>query len=196
MRIAAPANKPHGFRRDLYELRNMKVKDFMTPAPVYSCGQDTSLPEAASMMKEANCGMLPVLSRNNKVIGIITDRDICLALAGTYGRDLYNRRIGDICDGEVYSVDPEHEMEDALRIMRTRKVNRLPVMDEEGRLAGILSVNDMLLRVVELAGEGRRADTGDGGEETLYSTLGFLVRRDSSIPDLGQRNNENSFEVI
>lgn len=168
----------------------MKIKDFMSPSPVYSCGQDTSLPEAAKIMRDANCGMLPVLSRNNKVIGIITDRDICLALAGTYGRDLYKRRIGDISDGEVYSVGPEDNMEDALRIMRTRGVSRVPVLNEDGHLAGILSVNDILLRVVELDKKG-----DDKSEyETLFRTLSSLIRRNDSAPGMKQKN-DNSFEV-
>lgn len=172
----------------------MKVKDFMSYPPVYTCGQDTSLPEAAKIMKDANCGMLPVLSRNNKVIGIITDRDICLALAGTYGRDLYKRRIGDISDGEVYSVGPEDNVEEALRIMRTRSVSRVPVLNEDGHLAGVLSVNDILLRVVEFDKNGNGLKDNKGEYETLFGALSALIRRDDRVPDMKQKN-DNSFEV-
>lgn len=172
----------------------MKVKEFMIHPPVYSCGQDTSLPEAAKIMKDANCGMLPVLSRYNKVIGVITDRDICLALAGTYGRDLYKRRIGDISDGEVYSIGAEEDIEDALVIMRTRGVSRVPVLSEDGCLAGILSVNDILLRIVEFDKNGKSEGQDSDGYEALYRTLSSLIRRDDTVPGMKQKN-DNSFEV-
>jgi len=58
----------------------MKVKDFMN-SPVQCCGPDTNLAAAAGMMWDSDCGILPVVDREGKVIGLITDRDICMAVA-------------------------------------------------------------------------------------------------------------------
>lgn len=127
----------------------MKVRDVMTGG-VKSCGPDTNLAAAAMIMWESDCGAVPVLDDAGKVIGMITDRDICMAVV-TKGREASRIAVGEVITGDVFSCRPEDDLSDALKTMRNERVRRLPVVDGDGELRGILSVNDVLLRA-EVAG--------------------------------------------
>ncbi len=120
----------------------MKVKDAMTGSPVY-CTPRTNLGEAAALMWSRDCGILPVVDAEHKVIGVVTDRDLFLAL-GTR-----NRLAGELTVGEVVPAKPflcacEDEIHTALDTMARNKVRRLPVANVEGRLEGILSMDDLV----------------------------------------------------
>ena len=122
----------------------MKVKDIMTGSPIY-CTAKTNLGEAAALMWSRDCGILPVVDGERKVIGVVTDRDMFLAL-GTR-----NRLAGDITVGEVAPAKPflcgsEDDIHTALATMARQKVRRLPVVNPEGRLEGILSMDDVIVR--------------------------------------------------
>ena len=121
----------------------MKVKDIMTVDPRV-CDLNESLAEAARTMWDADCGVLPVLKDGREVVGLITDRDICMAMAM---RDANPAAISaeEVLSGEVYSVAPEDEIHKALEVMQEHQVHRLPVISPEGELAGILSMNDIVL---------------------------------------------------
>lgn len=98
-----------------------------------------------------------------KVVGMITDRDICMAVAIPPHRDPSTIRAGDIITGQVYWCSPESDIHWALSIMQQRGVRRLPVI-EDGKLVGILSMNDVAIH----AGEGRKAELSNYDvEETL-----------------------------
>jgi CBS domain-containing protein len=93
------------------------------------------------------CGAVPVLDPEERVAGIITDRDVCFAVSGS------DRPASDIRAKELvararslYTCGPDDEVKDALRLMRDKRVRRLPVVDVEGRLLGILSLTDAILR--------------------------------------------------
>jgi len=122
----------------------MKVKDVMTSSPIY-CSAKTNLGEAAALMWSRDCGILPVVDGERKVIGVVTDRDMFLAL-GTR-----SRLAGDITVGEVVPAKPfvcvsDDEIHTALATMARYKVRRLPVVNPEGRLEGILSMDDVITR--------------------------------------------------
>ena len=128
----------------------MKVKDAMTGSPVY-CTPKTNLGEAAALMWSRDCGILPVVDAGRKVIGVVTDRDMFLAL-GTR-----NRLAGEITVGEVSPAKPvlcsmEDEVHAALETMARHKVRRLPVTDAEGRLEGVLSMDDLVVHASPRAG--------------------------------------------
>jgi CBS domain-containing protein len=120
----------------------MKVKEIMTPAPK-AIWLTESLADAAKMMWENDCGVLPVI-KDSQVIGMITDRDICMA---TTMRDSHPSAISieEVMTGDVYGVDPEETVEHALQTMQEFQVHRLPVINPEGELEGILSMNDVVL---------------------------------------------------
>jgi len=127
----------------------MKVKEIMTSSPVV-CDLNESLAEAAKTMWESDCGVLPVLKDGKEVVGLITDRDICMALAM---RDCNSAAVSaeEIITGNVYSVKPEDEIQDALLLMQQHQVRRLPVVNPEGQLEGMLSFNDIVLEAKEKA---------------------------------------------
>jgi CBS domain-containing protein len=123
----------------------MKVQDVMT-YDVQTCRPETNLADAAMRMWRNDCGVLPVIADGAKVVGMITDRDICMASA-TKHRDPANIRVGEVASGKVYSCSPDTEIHEALKIMQRKQVRRLPIISpEDGRLKGILSMNDVALK--------------------------------------------------
>jgi len=121
----------------------MKVKEIMTPH-VEAIWLTESLADAAELMWKNDCGVLPVIKDGRKVIGLITDRDICMAAVM---RDSKPSAVSieEVMTGQVYSVDPEDNVDQALEAMQEHKVRRLPVVNAEGELEGILSMNDVVL---------------------------------------------------
>lgn len=123
----------------------MKVEDVMTK-DVQTCRPETNLADAAMRMWRNDCGVLPVVADGEKVIGMITDRDICMA-AATKHRDAASIRVGEVTAGKVYGCSPDIDIHQALKIMREKQVRRLPIFrTEDGKLAGILSLNDIALK--------------------------------------------------
>jgi len=96
-------------------------------------------------MWNANCGCLPVLSADGKVSGVVTDRDICVAL-GTRNRVASDVTVGEVMSDKLYSCAPEDEIHLALQTFRDAKVRRLLVVGRDGSLVGVLSMDDILLR--------------------------------------------------
>jgi CBS domain-containing protein len=133
----------------------MKVKEVMMGTP-YTCRRETNLGEAAELMWKGNCGFLPITGADNKVCGVITDRDICIAL-GTRNKRAGEVAVGEVTKGKLYACSPEDEIHLALLTMQEGKVRRLPVVDSDGRAAGVLSMDDVLLRA-EPSGSGKIAE--------------------------------------
>lgn len=129
----------------------MKVKDMMT-SPVQYCGPDTNLAAAAMKMWDSDCGVLPVVDSEGKVIGIITDRDICMA-AATRHRDVAEFSVWETIAGNVYACSPDDDVRNALKTMAEHRVRRLPVVNDDGLLLGILCMNDLILQAQESKGK-------------------------------------------
>jgi uncharacterized protein (DUF2267 family)/CBS domain-containing protein len=123
----------------------MKVKEVMTKK-VKTCTPETDLAAVAETMWRRDCGMLPVVEDGGKVVGIITDRDVCIA-AGCRRRDPATIPVNEVIMGEVFSCSPEEDVREALQIMRQNQVRRLPVIDSAGKLRGLLSMNDLAIKV-------------------------------------------------
>jgi CBS domain-containing protein len=96
-----------------------------------------------------DCGVIPVVD-NGQVVGVITDRDICIA-AGSKNREPSMVTVSEVMTRRVYSCPPDAEIRDALRIMREKQVRRLPVIDAKGKLCGILSLNDVAIKARDAA---------------------------------------------
>lgn len=129
----------------------MKVKDVMTPNAT-AIWLTESLADAAKLMWENDCGVLPIIKDGRKVIGMITDRDICMG-AAMRDRSPSGISVEEVMTGEVFAVNPEDSLDEALLTMQEHKIRRLPVVSSEGELEGILSMNDVLLRARSLDGE-------------------------------------------
>jgi CBS domain-containing protein len=122
----------------------MKVKEVMTATPYY-CQSDTNLGSATELMWNANCGFLPVAGTDGKIVGVVTDRDICVAL-GTRNRLSGDVTVGEVMSGKVHSCEPEDDIHIALQTMKEGKVRRLLVIAKNGTLVGVISTDDLLLR--------------------------------------------------
>ena len=125
----------------------MKVKEVMSTNPKV-CTLGDNLSAAAGLMWEHDCGILPVVAEGGKVVGLITDRDICMA-ANLKNERLSNLAVEDVISGDVYACKPEENIRSALKIMQENRVRRLPVIATDGTLQGILSMNDLVLKADE-----------------------------------------------
>ena len=125
----------------------MKVEELMT-RETQTCTPETNLVAAAMRMWEGDCGTLPVLTDGGRVVGMITDRDICIA-AATKHRAPAEIAVSEAMTGKVYACAPDADVHDALKTMRQERIHRLPVVDAEGKLRGILSMNDVVLKAEE-----------------------------------------------
>lgn len=123
----------------------MRVKELMTATP-YCCQPETNLGAATELMWNGNCGFLPVVGSDGKVFGVVTDRDICIAL-GTRNRLPGEIKVSEVITSQkLFYCCPDDDVHLALQAMQTGRVRRLPVITHEGALAGIVSMDDILLK--------------------------------------------------
>lgn len=121
----------------------MRVQDLFTKSPL-TCTPDTNLATAAGSMWEGDCGILPVVDPAGKVAGVITDRDICIAL-GTRNVPASAVLVREVTTGKLHTCRPQDDVREALRTMAARNVRRLIVVDDKGGLLGVLSMHDVLM---------------------------------------------------
>ncbi len=122
----------------------MKVQNIMA-TNVASCSPDTNLAAAAGLLWEYDCGSLPVVDGEGKVIGVVTDRDLCMA-AATKNRLASEIPVREVMTGAVHACHPNDDVKSGIKTMKNEKVLRLPVVDDDGRLQGILSMNDIMIQ--------------------------------------------------
>ena len=115
------------------------IRELMTPNPVVLPGT-ASVHEAARAMRGAEIGDVIVLE-HNQVCGIVTDRDIVVRLVAE-ARDPASTTLADLCSHALVTVRPTDTIEDAVRLMRTHAIRRLPVV-EGGQAVGIVSLGDL-----------------------------------------------------
>jgi CBS domain-containing protein len=120
----------------------MKVRDVMTTDVGY-CQPDTTLANAAMIMWQRDCGVVPVVNEQKQVVGMITDRDICIAVT-MQNRLASEIQVSEIISSKVKSCQPNDDLEDALKTMKKRQLRRLPVTTKDGVLLGIISIGDLL----------------------------------------------------
>jgi len=123
----------------------MKISEVMTPE-VAVVGPDDSMQEAAILMDRLDTGVLPV-GDGDAVIGIVTDRDIVIRGVAA-GKDL-GTGVRDLMTAEVEHCFADDEVEQVARLMAERQVRRLPVLDRERRLVGIVSLGDLAVEAGE-----------------------------------------------
>ena len=139
----------------------MKVQDIMVQ-DARSCRPETNLAEASFLMWENDCGALPVLEAGGKVVGMITDRDIAIAV-GTRNQVPSEITVYEVKPNprELYTCAPEDDIHAALKTMREQGVRRLPVVNS-GQLRGILCLNEIALNA---------SKRGDISYEDVVDTL-------------------------
>jgi CBS domain-containing protein len=122
----------------------MKVKDVMTPN-VRTCFVSDNLATATQLMWEHDCGCAPVLNEHARVVGMVTDRDICMAVF-FQGAPLSEIKVSKVMSRQLFVCTSDDDLSAAERIMCEKKVRRLPVLDKQARLVGLLSLSDIARR--------------------------------------------------
>lgn len=120
----------------------MRIRDVMT-RDVATCRPEATLGTVASLMWERDCGAIPVVDERGAPKGIITDRDICMAVA-TRGRRPDEIQVKDVISGDVATCPAHEGIDEALEVMARERVRRLPIVDEDGHIAGMLSMSDLI----------------------------------------------------
>jgi CBS-domain-containing membrane protein len=117
-----------------------KVTDSMSSNPC-SIDADKSVAYAAKMMKDEDVGLAPIVE-GERLVGTVTDRDIAIRAVAA-GKDPETTKVKEIAKREVVTIDPGMELDEALRLMAEHQVRRLPVIEEDGRLVGVLAQADV-----------------------------------------------------
>jgi len=143
----------------------MNVSDLMTQA-VQSCGPNDNLQRAMQIMWERDCGIVPIVDDDGKVVGMITDRDVAVA-AYTQGRPLWQIAVSNAMAKQVHGVRESDSLEAVETLMRRVRVRRVPVLDGDGRLKGILSMNDLARHAHRSIGRKANGLSGDSVVQTM-----------------------------
>jgi CBS domain-containing protein len=154
--------------------KKVTVKDPMT-TNVRSCRADADLASVAKITWDCDCGTLPVVNEERKVTGMITARDICIA-AATRSTAPANIRVRDVTSGHVHTCFSEDDVSIVLRTMKEWRVRRLPVLDRQGRLVGIVSLNDLVARA------DRRSGANVPGDEFLATLKSICEHSATAVP--------------
>jgi CBS domain-containing protein len=118
-----------------------KIAEVMTERPRAVTPQ-TSVREAARLMEEEDVGALPVVEEGARLVGIVTDRDVALRVVGR-GLDPDATRVGEVASADLVALTPEHDLDEALRLMAHQQVRRLPIVVRENELVGMLAQADI-----------------------------------------------------
>jgi CBS domain-containing protein len=129
----------------------MKVREIVT-SEVKLAHTGMTVLEAAQLMADADVGGLPIV-QDDDIVGFVTDRDIVLRVVAP-GLDLRNTTIGDVMTKGVHTLTADQDIQEAAETMREKAVRRMIVTNEEGKIAGILSLGDLATR------SGAEVDTG------------------------------------
>lgn len=157
----------------------MKIERIMTHK-VSACNQNDSLNTAAQLMWENDCGCVPVISANGSgaVVGMLTDRDICMA-AYTQGKTLIQLPVTAAMSKKVITCKPSDDIRHAEALMRDNRIRRLPVVDDNGKLVGIVSFND----IAREAEAERRSGAREVSSPEVVETLAVICApRSEGVP--------------
>ncbi len=121
----------------------MDLTSVMTPNPA-TCSPDSSLREVALLMVQNDCGEIPVVDPSQRLLGVLTDRDIVVR-AVAKSLDTNTVRVSEIMTAPVTSVTVDAGLSDVIQVMETRQIRRVPVIDKDGRLIGIIAQADIAL---------------------------------------------------
>jgi CBS domain-containing protein len=116
------------------------VRDVMTANPC-TIDADKSVAYAAKMMKQEDVGIAPIVE-GDRLVGTLTDRDIAVRVVAE-GRDPNAVKVREVASTDLVTVDPQQDLDEALRLMANHQVRRLPVVEEDGRVVGVLAQADV-----------------------------------------------------
>ena len=164
-----------------------KIAEVMTQRPRAVTAQ-MSVREAARLMDEEDVGSLPVVDEGERLIGILTDRDVAVRVVGR-GLDSDSTVVGDVASRDVAALTPDHELDDALRLMAQQQVRRVPIVVRENQLVGMLAQADV-------ARDGKEKATGEIVEAISRAPGGPRVAGSDSGRAAKTRNESSSREDL
>ena len=116
------------------------IRDVMT-SKVCSIDADKPVAYAAKMMRDEDVGLAPIVE-GERLVGTLTDRDIAIRIVAE-GRDPASTRVSEVASTNLVTIDPEQDLDEALRLMAEHQVRRIPVVEEDGRLVGVVAQADV-----------------------------------------------------
>ncbi len=148
----------------------MKVENLMT-TDVGACRPFDTTDRSARIMWERDCGAVPVVDQEGRAIAMLTDRDICMA-ALTQGRPLEEMHVSSAMSRKLWSCRPQDDVKEAEKTMRAHQVRRLPVLDADGKVVGLLSISDLARAAV--SSKTSRGKKKPVGPSDVGETLGAI----------------------
>ena len=153
----------------------MLIEQLMSQ-PAVICRPNDTLNTAASLMWEHDCGVLPVVAEDDRLVGVLTDRDICMA-AHFQGQPLHEIPVSVAMARQVVSCFPQEFIDAAERLMSEAQVRRVPVVDAENRPLGVLSFNDLIRHAAS-------TDPRDGFDRALVLSMAAICQPRARPPEL------------
>jgi CBS domain-containing protein len=121
----------------------MTVNEIMKK-DVATCAPKDDVATAVKIMYEHKCGFVPVVDSHGSVVGVVTDRDLCIATAAEKHRTAEHIAVNNAMSHPVFSCFPDENLKVVLATMAKHHVRRLPVLDKQGHLQGVLSIDDIV----------------------------------------------------
>jgi len=121
-------------------MANKSIRDAMSSNPC-SIDADKPVAYAAKMMRDEDVGFAPIVE-GDRLVGTLTDRDIAVKVVAE-GRDPESVKVREVASTDVVTIDPQQDLDEALRLMAQNQVRRLPVVEEDGRLVGVVAQADV-----------------------------------------------------
>jgi len=116
------------------------IREIMTSNPS-TVEPNKTVVEAARIMKQEDAGVVPV-TENGRLTGMVTDRDIAIRVVAE-GKDPQSTTVREVASTDLVTIDPQQDLDEALRLMAKHQVRRLPVVEEDGRLVGVVAQADV-----------------------------------------------------
>jgi CBS domain-containing protein len=118
----------------------MQITELMTQNPA-RLSTGSTVVDAARLMRDKDTGIAPITD-GDRLVGVITDRDIAIQVVAE-GKDPASTKVDEVASSNLVTIDPQQDLDEALRLMAQHQVRRLPVVEEDGRLVGILAQADV-----------------------------------------------------
>ena len=154
----------------------MQIKEIMSQ-PVVTCPAGSTLEHAARLMWQYDCGIIPVTAPDGRLAGVVTDRDICMCALFT-GKALRDLSVADAMAKDLLACSPSDSVEAAERTMREAHIRRLPVVDDEQTLLGMISLADLAREAYREQSQSQREITA----RDICGTLAVICEPEGHTP--------------
>jgi CBS domain-containing protein len=141
------------------DFRDLRAGDVMTRS-VITVHPDDSIQHAARMMSDCDCGAVPVVDWQGRMMGMITDRDITVRMVANRA-DLSHARVSDCMTNQSFACHVSDSLDSCMRSMSNHKIRRMPIVDDRNRVVGIVSQADLAQHAMDSHGRGERRRVGD-----------------------------------